>query len=317
MCVLMALATVMFIATGADAQDYPTRPVKVIIPFSVGSATDVLARAVSRKLSEIWGQAVVNENLPGQGGTLAAAVVAEALPDGYTLFVHGAYAINPSFYSNLPYDPLKDFTDIAPLARQPLVLVVGPSSSPDSVSGLIALAKSKSGQLKYGSPGTGSAAHLAAEKFMLAAGIDMKHVPYKGGPEVIAATNAGDIIFSFLPAAIAKKSVEKGKLVALGATSVQRVSAMPEMPTITEAGLAGFEFNLWWGLWAPAAIPAGVLDKIEKDVARSLAMPGLKELFSKLAAEPMHMTSAEFRKFVRSELESVARTVKETGIKPE
>lgn len=306
----------MCLAIEAGAQGYPTKPVKVIIPFSVGSATDVLARTVSRKLSEMWGQPVVNENLPGKGGTIAAGAVAKAPPDGYTLFMHGAYAINPSFYRNLPYDPLQDFTDIAPLARQPLVLVVGPSSGTDSVSGLIALAKYKSGQLKYGSPGTGSAAHLAAEKFMLAAGIDMSHVPYKGGPETAAATNAGDILFSFLPMTLAKKAVAKGTLHALGVTSVQRASAMPEVPTITEAGLAGFEFNHWWGLWAPASMPASVVDKIEKDVARLLDTPGMKDLFARLGVEPMRMTSAEFKKFVRSEMDSVARTVKETGIKP-
>jgi len=315
--IIMVFATTMCLTINAGAQDYPTKPVKIIIPFSAGSATDTIARAVSKKLSEIWGQPVVAENLPGKGGTIGASAVAKAPPDGYTLFVYGAFAISPSFHSNLSYDPLKDFTDIAPLARQPLVLVVGPSVGIKSVSDLIAVAKSKPGQLKFGSPGTGSAAHLTAEKFRLVVGINMGHVPYKGGPETVAATNAGDVIFSFLPMALAKKSVKKGKLLALGVTSVKRSRAMPEVPTIVEAGLAGFEFSLWWGLWAPAAIPISVVDKIEKDVARSLATPELRKLFSKLGAEPMNMTSAEFTKFVRSEMESVARTVKETGIKPQ
>ena len=313
--ILMAFATVMCFAIEAGAQEYPTKPVKVIIPFSAGSATDVIGRGVSKKLSEMWGLKVVAENLPGKGGTIAASAVAKAPPDGYTLFVHGAFTINPSFFSNLPYDPLKDFTDIAPLVRQPLALVVSPSAGIKSVSGLIALAKSKPGQLKFGSPGTGSAAHLTAEKFRLMAGIGMGHVPYKGGPETTAATNAGEVIFSFLPMAFAKKSAEKGKLLVLGVTSMQRASAMPEVPTIGEAGLAGFEYSHWWGLWGPAAIPTSVVDKIEKDVARSLATPELRKLFSKLGVEPMSMTSTEFAKFVRSEMESVARTVKETGIK--
>jgi len=155
--ILMVFAAIMCLTINAGAQDYPTKPVKVIIPFSVGSATDVIARGVSKKLSEIWGVPVKAENLPGKGGTIAASAVAKAPPDGCTLFVHGAFAINPFFHSNLPYDPLKDFTDIAPLVRQPLALVVSPSASIKSVSELIAVAKSKPGQLKFGSPGTGSA----------------------------------------------------------------------------------------------------------------------------------------------------------------
>ena len=172
----MVLASIMCFATMTAAQDYPSKPVKVIIPFSAGSATDTIARGVSKKLSEIWGQPVVGENLPGKGGTIAASAVAQAPPDGYTLFVHSsAYVINPAFYNNLPYDPSKDFTDIAPLVRQPLALVVSPSSGIKSVSALIASVKSKPGQLKFGSPGTGSAAHLTALKFSLVTGINIEH----------------------------------------------------------------------------------------------------------------------------------------------
>lgn len=316
--IAMVLVAVMCFTTMAVAQDYPTKPVKVIIPFSAGSATDIIARGVSKELSGMWGQPVVGENLPGKGGTVAASAVAQAPPDGYTLFVHSsAYAINPSLNSNLPYDPLKDFADITPLVRQPLALVVDPSSGIKSVSALIAFVKSKSGQLKFGSPGTGSAAHLTAEKFRLATGINIEHVPFKGGPETVAAINAKGVTFSFLPMAFAKKSVGKGKLVALGVTSTQRSSAMPAVPTIAEEGLAGFEYNHWWGLWAPAAIPASIVDKIEKDVVRSFGTPELRKLLSKIGAEPMNMTSAEFAKFVRNEMESVERIVKEAGIKPE
>jgi tripartite-type tricarboxylate transporter receptor subunit TctC len=314
----MVLAAIMCFVTQAVAQDYPTKPVKVIIQFSAGSATDIIARGVSKKLSEIWGQPLVCENLPSKGGTDAARAVAQAPPDGYTLFVHSsAYVINPSFYSNLPYDPSKDFTDIAPLARQPLALVVGPSSGIKSVSALIALAKSNPGQLKFGSPGTGTAAHFTALKFGLATGINIEHVPFKGGPETIAATNSEKVAFSFLPVAIAKKSAGKGKLIVLGVTSIQRSSAMPKVPTIAEEGLAGFEYNLWWGLWGPAGIPSSIVNQIEKDVAKSLVTPELRKLFSKIGAEPMNMTSAEFKKFVHNEMESVARTVKEAGIKTE
>ena len=314
----MVLIAIMCFMAKVEAQDYPTKPVKVIIPFSAGSATEIIARGVSKQLSELWGQPVVGENLSGKGGTVAASVVAQAPPDGYTLFMHSsAYVINPSLNSNLPYNPSRDFTDIAPLVRQPLALVVDPSSGIKSVSALIALVKSKPGQLKFGSPGTGSAAHLTAEKFRLATGINIEHVPFKGGPETVAAINAREVIFSFLPMAFAKKSVGKGKLLVLGVTSMQRSSAMPTVPTIAEEGLAGFEYNHWWGLWGPADIPANVVDKIEKDVALSLATPELRKLFSKIGAEPMSMTSAEFAKFVRNEMESVARIAQEAGIKPE
>jgi tripartite-type tricarboxylate transporter receptor subunit TctC len=208
----MVLVAIIFFANLANAQEYPTKRVKIIIPFSAGSATDIIARELSKKLSELWGQPVVGENLPGKGGTVAANFVAQAPPDGYTLFVHGAYVINPSFYSNLPYDPSKDFTDIVPLVRQPLALVVSPSSGIKSISALIALAKSKPGQLKFGSPGTGSAAHLTALKFILATGINIEHFPYKGGPETVAGINKREVTFSFLPVAFAKKAVDKGKL---------------------------------------------------------------------------------------------------------
>ena len=313
----MVLVAIIFFANVVNAQEYPTKPVKIIIPFSAGSATDIIARELSKKLSELWGQPVVGENLPGKGGTIAANFVAQAPPDGYTLFVHSsAYAINPSLNSNLPYDPLKDFTDIAPLVRQPLALVVAPSAGIKSISALIALAKSKPGQLKFGSPGTGSAAHLTAEKFRLATGIDMEHVPFKGGPETVAAIDNRKVIFSFLPVAFAKKSVAKGKLIALGVTSLQRTSAMPDVPTIAEEGLAGFEYNHWWGLWGPAAIPSSIVNQIEKDVAKSLVTPELRKLFSRIGAEPMSMSSSEFAKFVRNKMNSVERIAKKAGIKP-
>jgi tripartite-type tricarboxylate transporter receptor subunit TctC len=313
----MVLVAIISFAHVVNAQDFPNKPVKVIIPFSAGSATDTIARGVSKKLSEMWGQPVVGENLPGKGGTVAASTVAQAPPDGYTLFVHGAFVINPSFYSNLPYDPSKDFTDIVPLVRQPLALVVSPSSGIKSVSALIALVKSKPGQLKFGSPGTGSAAHLTALKFILAAGINIEHVPYKGGPETVAATNSEKVTFSFLPVAMAKKSAGKGKLTVLGVTSVQRAMTMPEVPTIAEEGLAGFEYNLWWGLWGPAGIPSSIVNQIEKDVAKSLVTPELRKLFSKIGAEPMSMSSSEFEKFVQNEMDSVERIAKEAAIKPE
>jgi tripartite-type tricarboxylate transporter receptor subunit TctC len=309
--ILLILATAICFTITAGAQDYPAKPVKIIIPFTAGSATDFVGRTVAKKLSEIWGQPVEVENHPGAGGTVGADVVAKAPADGYTLLEHSsAYAVSTSLYKNLPYDPTKDFIDIAPLASQPLALVVGTSSGLKSVAEVIAKAKANPGEIKFGSSGIGSAAHLAAEQFNIEAGIKVVHVPYKGGPETIAAIKDGTVAYSFLPLALASKEGLK----ALGVTSSERSSAIPDVPTIAETGLAGFESTVWWGMWAPAGIPDSIADKLEKDIAQALAAPEVIEQFKSKKLEPMSMTSAEFKKFVRKETENVARIVKEAGI---
>jgi tripartite-type tricarboxylate transporter receptor subunit TctC len=316
--IVMGFAIGVCFAVGAFAQDYPIKPVQVIVPFTAGSATDVLARAVSQKLSELWGQPVAVENRAGAGGVVGADAVAKAPPDGYTLLIHGSgHAVSPALYAKLPYDPMKDFTNIAPLAAQPFVLVVGPSAGVKNVSELIAAAKAKPGQLKFGSAGAGSGTHFVAEKFKIAAGIDVVHVPYKGGPEASADTITGQIMYWFPPLAIALNPVREGKLIALGVTSAERSGGLPEVPTVAEAGVAGFEDTTWWGIWAPASIPANVADKLAKDVARALAAPDLREKFAKLGFEPMSMTSAMFERFVRSEMEAAAHIAKTAGIKPQ
>jgi tripartite-type tricarboxylate transporter receptor subunit TctC len=288
-------------AAGAYAQDYPTKPVRVIVPFTAGSATDLIARAVSQKLSEIWGKPVVVENLTTAGAVAATDAAAKAPKDGYTLLITGsAYAVSPVLYANLPY-----------------VLVTGPSLGFKTASELIAVAKAKPGQLKFGTAGTGSGTHFVAEKFKIAAGIDVIHVPYKGGPEANAATMTGQITYWFPPMAIALKPVREGKLIALGVTGSKRYDGLPSVPTIAEAGVADFMQTTWWGIWAPAGIPARVADKLAKDVARAISSPDLRGEFAKLGFEPMSMTSAEFASFVRSEMESAARIAKAAGIKPQ
>lgn len=315
--ILTVFAIAICFAVPALAQDYPAKPVTVIVPYTEGSATDIIARIVSKKLSEMWGQPVMIENKPGAGGTVGAGVVAKAPPDGYTLLIHaGTHAESFAFYDKLPFT-LKDFTDIAPLASQPMVLFVSPASGFKSVSELIAAAKTKPGQLKFGSPGIGTTAHLAAEQFKSMAGIDVVHVPFKGGPEAIAAMKDGGITYAFLPLAIMLKGVREGKLIALGVTSAKRSHELPDVPTIAEAGFTRFEATVWWGIWAPAGITAGVKDKLAKDVAGALASPDMIEQFKKSAFEPMSMTPAKFTSFVQSEQEAAARTVKEAGIKPQ
>jgi tripartite-type tricarboxylate transporter receptor subunit TctC len=303
-------------APPAFAQAYPNKTVHFIVPFTAGSATDILARTFGQKLSEIWGQSVIVENRPGAGGTIGAAVVAKSPPDGYTLLVNSAaQAYNASIYTALPYDTSKDFAEIAPLAGQPNVLVVAPATGVKTVAELIALAKQKPGQLNFGSAGTGSGTHINAEKFKLAAGIDVVHIPYKGTPEALNDTLAGRVTYFFSPISAALPNVREGKLLALGVSTAKRSSALPNVPTIAEAALPGFDYNLWVGLFAPAGTPPDIVDKINKDIDRVLQTPEVKERLATLGAEAMPMTPSEFRKFVLGEIDESAKVIKAAGIK--
>jgi tripartite-type tricarboxylate transporter receptor subunit TctC len=314
-CRAFATLVLALAAAAAMAQSYPARPVRIIVAFSPGGVTDVIARTVSAKLAEIWGQPVVVENRPGAGGSIGAALVAKSPPDGHLLLVHSSgYAINAALNSNLPYDPRKDLVDIAPLAGQPMLLVVAPSSGIASVEALIARARALPGLLHYGSAGIGSGAHLNAEKFRMATLVDVVHVPYKGGAEAIQDTIAGRLAFTFNTITLALPHIRDGRLVALGVSSAQRSGLLPQVPTIAEAGVPGFEFSFWNGLWGPAALPAEVVQKISSDVARVLATHDLRERLARLGAEPMSMPPAEFARFVRSEIEDAARIARAAGI---
>jgi len=314
MRILLSFFIVALSAVFALATDYPAKSVKVIISFSAGSATDFVGRTVSEKLSETWKKPVVAENHPGTAG----ALVAKAGADGYTLLMDSSgYVIRPSLKANLPYDPLKAFIDIAPLARQPLALIVGTSSRFNNVSDLLAAAKAEPGKIKFGSPGIGGAAHLATEEFNSKAGIDTKHVPFKGGPETIKATNSGAVQYSFLPVSLAVKGVKNGKLRILGITSAKRNNALPDVPTIAESGFPGFESYVWWGMWAPVGTPPEIVDKLAKDIGSVLADPDVLSNFKKRLFEPMVMSPEEFAGFVRSEMKKVEQIVKEAGMKPE
>jgi len=306
----------MFWTSTAMGQGYPNKPVHVVVPFTAGSATDILARTYGQKLSEMWSQPVVVDNRPGAGGTIGAAVVAKSAPDGYTLLVHSAaQAYNPSIYPSLPYDTVKDFIDIVPLGGQPNVLVVAPSSGIKTVGELIAQAKQKPGQLNFGSAGTGSGTHINGEKFKLAAGIDVVHIPYKGTPEALTDTIAGRVTYFFSPISAALPFVRDGKLVALAVSTAKRSSALPNVPTVAEAGLPGFDYSLWVGLFAPAGTPADVIDKIARDVRTVAQSADVKERFAALGAEPMPMTPSEFKQFVDTEIAESAKVVKAAGIK--
>lgn len=300
----------------AAGQGFPNKPVRVVVPFTAGSATDILARTVGQKLGELWGQPVVIDNRPGAGGTIGAAVVAKAPGDGYTLLVHSAaQTVNASIYPNLPYDTVKDFVEVTPIGGQPNVLVVGPATGYKSVGELVAAAKQNPGTLNYSSAGTGSGTHINGEKFKLSAGIDVVHIPYKGTPEALTDTMTGRVTYFFSPVSAALPNIREGKLVALAVSTGKRSSTLPQVPTIAESGLPGFDYNLWVGMFAPAGTPSDMVDKINADVQRVLQMPDVRERLAALGAEPMVMTPAEFRKFVRDEIDESAKVVKAAGIK--
>ena len=312
-----ALATLLILAAGAVlAQPFPSRPVRIIVPFSPGGVTDIIARTHAAKLAELWGQGVVVENRPGAGGSLGAAVVARAAADGHMLLVHSSgYAINAAVNPQLPYDYRKDFVDVAPLGSQPMVLVVSPNSNLKSVADLLALARSKPGHLTYGSAGIGSGAHFNGEKFRIAAGVDVLHVPYKGGSDAINDTMAGRLTFTFNTVTLALPFIRDGRLAALGVSSLKRSELLPAAPPIAEAGIPGFEFTFWNGLWAPAGTPATVVERINRDLMRIMDLPDVLDRLARLGAEPMRMTTAEFARFVKSEIDDSARIAQAAGIK--
>ena len=310
------LATGVLWTPLAGAQGYPNKPVKLIVPFTAGSATDILARTVGQKLSEKWVQPVYVDNRAGAGGTIGASVVAKSPPDGLTLMVHSsAQAVNASMYTTLSYDTLKDFVQVAPLGGQPNVLVVAPSTGYKTAVDLIAGATKNPGSLNFASAGIGSGTHINAEKFNLLAGINAVHIPYKGTPEALTDTMTGRTTYFFSPISAALSHIREGKLVALGVSSAKRSGLLPNVPTIAESGLQGFEYNLWVGVFAPAGTPATVVEKINHDVNQVLREADVRDRMTALGAEPMQMTPPEFDKFMRTEMDDAAKVVKAAGIK--
>jgi tripartite-type tricarboxylate transporter receptor subunit TctC len=304
------------LATQAFAQAYPSKPVRIIIAFTPGSSTDIVGRAVAAKLQEMWGQPVIAENRAGAGGAIGSAAVLREAADGYTLLANSsAHVSNPSIYASLPYDTLKDFANIAPLAGGPNVLIVGPQAGWKSLGDFLAAAKAKPGELNFSSAGIGSGTHFNLEKLKLMAGINVTHVPYKGTPEAIGDTISGRVCCYFAPINAALPHVQGGRAIALGVSSAQRSELLPNVPTIAEQGVAGFDYTLWVGLWGQAAMPADLVAKINADVRKALASPDLKERLTKLGTLPMDMSPQEFSAFVRREIEDTARVVKAAGIK--
>ncbi len=305
-------------ASQAWAQGYPNKPVHVIISFTPGSSTDIVGRIVSQKLSEIWGQPVLAENRAGAGGSIGSNVVAKAAPDGYTLLVDSnAHTVTPSIYAKLPYDTVKDFIDIAPLSVQPNVLVVNAASPYKTLMDLVKAAKAKPSAINWGHAGVGSGTHLNTEKFVAAAKIDVTQIPFKGTPEVIQAMLSGSVDCYWAPISAAIPHLKGGRVRALAVSTAKRNSQLPEVPTTGEAGVAGADAPLWFGIWAPAGTPANIVAKISADTRKALADPGVRERLGNLGNDTMDMSPEEFARFVRSEIDEYARVIKAAGIKPQ
>ncbi len=317
---LIAALCLLCAACGnALAQAYPAKPIRMIIGFPPGGGTDIIGRIVAQKLSEAVGQQIIVDNRGGASGQLAAELVAKAAPDGYTIMmVHiAAISILPSLVAKLPYDAQKDFTPITLAAIGPNLLVVHPSVPVKTVKELIALAKSKPGQLQYASPGAGTVQHLAGELFKLQAKVDILHVPYKGSGQSIVDLIAGQVHMDFdaIPPVI--NYVRQGRLRAIAVTSAKRFSLLPEIPTIEESGVPGFDMSTWWGLVAPAAVSKDVVNKLYGETVKLLRQSDVKEKIAFVGADPVGNTSDEFAAFIRTETEKYARIVKAANIKIE
>jgi tripartite-type tricarboxylate transporter receptor subunit TctC len=296
--------------------DYPARPVRIVVPFAPGGATDVLARMIGGKLTEAWGQQVVVENKPGAGGNIGAEAGARAAADGYTLTLcaAGFMAVNPSLYAKLPYDPVRDFAPIALVATAPFVLAVHPSLPVTSVKEFIAYAKARPGKLNYGAV-PGAAAHLASEMFRMASGIDAVHVPYKGAGPATTDVIAGQIQFTFASTPGAIPHVKAGKLRALAVTSPKRVSGAPDLPTVAEGGGPAMSAQVWYGVVAPARTPREIVQRLYAEIDQIVKQPAMRERMQQNDFEPALMDPAAFGAFIRSEIATWAKVVKAAGIK--
>ncbi len=299
---------------------WPAKAVHIIEPFGLRGGPDLLVRTLAPKLSALWGQPVTVKNIPGAGATAGPAWVAKSPADGCTLLINtNAQAYSAALLKDLPYDPLKDFVPIIPLTRQPYVLVAGKAAGLTTIADLIAVAKAKPGELKFGSTGVGTGTHLGVEKFNQVAGIKALHVPplrSDSNADTIANAIAGRFTYYLVPISLALPHIRGGTLVALGVSTARRSTLLPEVPTVAEAGVAGFDFPIWYGIWAPAGTPTGVVDKLSKDIERVLAGPDLRDWIRKHGGESMSMTQPEFARFVRGESESAARLINSVEIKP-
>jgi tripartite-type tricarboxylate transporter receptor subunit TctC len=319
-CTIVAASLAFGTPAGAamsagEIANFPERPIRLIVGFAPGGGTDTTARAIAQKLNTAFGQQVVVDNRPGAAGNIAAQIVAKATPDGYTLLMGtiAALAINPTLYGNLPFDPVRDFAPITQAVNSTNVLVVHPTVKASSVKALIALAKAEQGKFIYGSSGVGGAGHLAGELFGALAGVKLVHVPYKGGGPVMIDLIAGQIPCVFATAATAIAHIRSGRIRPLGVTTLKRAGMLPEIPTIAEQGLPGYDANNWYGLLAPAGTPRPVIDKLNSEVVKALNLPDIKQYLFSQGLDPAPTTPEQFGAYVRSEMVKWAKVVRAAG----
>ncbi len=303
-------------ALSANTQTFPNRAVRVLATVSSGSAVDILGRLIGAKLTESWKHPVIIDNRPSAGGIVGSQILVGANPDGHTLMVQSiGHASNASLYSKLPYDTIRDFAGITLIADVPNVLVTAPSNNIKSVKDLIDLAKTKPGQINFGSAGIGSGTHINGELFKLAAKLDIVHVPYKGTPEALNDTISGRVQFFFAPIIAAVPLVKSGRITALAVSTANRSPVLADVPTVAESGLAGFDFNLWIGIFAPARTPKTLKAQIAADIEHVLTLPEVKDRMLTLGAVPHALPTNQFDAFIRTEVEKLAVVIKASGAK--
>ncbi len=306
-------------ADSAHAQSYPSKPVRIIVAQAPGAQSDLFTRLLGQKLGETLGQPVISDPRPGAGGMLGAEIAARAAPDGYTLLMgtNSTHGSNPVLYAKTPYDPIRDFAPITLTVGTPYVLAVHPSVPVTTLKQLIAFAKARPGQLNYASAGNGSTHHLCGELLKSMAGIDIVHVPYKGGPPANAAVLGGEISTQFASISSLHTNIKSGKLKGLGVTTLRRSSLLPEVPTVSEAGLPGFEMLSWFGLLAPAATPRAIINRLNAETIKALTTPEMKSAIGAQGSEVMSGTPEQFADFIKSEIARIGKIAKTAGIKAE
>ncbi len=315
---ILSMAVLLAVAAGAHAQQYPSKPIRLVVGFAAGGPSDVSARTIAQKLTEKWGQPVIVDIRPGASGNIAAEIVAKAPPDGYTLLEPAfAHAVNPFLYSKLPFDTVKDFAPILMFASIANLLVVHPSLPANSVKELIAFAKAHPGEITVGSAGNGTSSHLAIELLNMMGGIKTTHVPYKGLTPAHTDLLAGRLTMLFDGIVTGLPAVKAGRLRALGVTTLKHWQGAPDIPTMAEAGLAGYEVNSWYGLLAPAGTPRSIIQRLNSEVARALREPDARERLYTIGAEPMDNTPDEFAAYITAEMAKWSKVVKTAGIRVE
>lgn len=311
----VVIALLLLIATTVRAQDFPNRPLRAIVPLTPGSGADIVGRIVLKKVSDVLGQPILVENRGGAGGQIGTQAVARSPADGYTLLVQSSsHAVNPALYKSLPYDPLKDFVDVALLGVTPYVMVSAGSGPYRTLAALIDAAKAKPGELPYASAGIGTSTHLAAELFAQLAKVKLLHVPYKGSAEAIQDTIGGRTAIYMAPINAAIGQLKDGRLTALGVGATKRATLLPDLPTLAEQGVTGYAMTLWFGMWAPAGTPAPIVQRLNAEVTRAVSAPDIREQFAKLGVEGNPLSPEAFARFVRDDIATNHRIVNEAKI---